>query len=247
MPQISEERSEELKAKAISARRAARRPWQNAHVDRLAREREARVTAREYSKAQRTRTNPYEGVPAGTKRCSRCKEALPLDQFRMAANGHSESRCKPCKVVEVRESKQRKRLKGVTNCEAADAAGQVARLSEMLTGPRINSEQAYDMADAALRRAWLLSGDKQCVSCLEIVPPTAMLPPVAANSYPSHCRTCAGIAYETNHRRVFGPLVGPLLGPRKILMRDGPPITVAEFARRVEARRQGYRVTHFGA
>jgi hypothetical protein len=105
---------------------------------------------------------------------------------------------------------------------------------------RIDSEQGWTMATSELQRLWLQSGYKVCVSCEATVPPTDMQPPGPASFYPGQCRRCAHAAWEASHRATYGPLIGPLSGPRKIAMRDGTRITVADFARRVWEREQPY-------
>lgn len=275
------ERAAELKAQAISARRAARAPWQNAHVDRQDREREARRIAKEYRETQR------EAVNAAGKQCSRCAQTLPLDCFSPAHRDRPTARCKPCVAAVTREryhsdlAKARSRTRnGTPNSErrrmsaerqgmaddrarrqAAELARQqaaerqrkreeqqrkiaerVERLTAQLTGTaageRIASEERWDKAVSELRQLWLQSGDKQCISCKAIVPPTAMLPPGPANFYPGKCRPCVSAEYAARHRQVFGTAPP---GPPLIRLLDGSAITVAELARRVREREQGYK------
>jgi hypothetical protein len=108
----------------------------------------------------------------------------------------------------------------------------------MGTNPRerIANQEGWDMATAELEQLWHQSGHKRCVSCEAMVLPSRMLPPGPGNVYPWHCRSCARIASETSHRRVFGPAVGPLNGPQKIVLKDGSRITLAELARRCRER-----------
>jgi hypothetical protein len=117
------------------------------------------------------------------------------------------------------------------------ATERVAHLTALLMGTspgeRINSEQGWDAATSELRKLWMESGEKECVSCKAVVPPSAMLPPGPANFYPGKCRSCARAEYIESHWRVYGRAPD---GPRLIPMRDGTSITVAELARRHRQR-----------
>ena len=94
------------------------------------------------------------------------------------------------------------------------------------------------MATSELHSLWSQSGDKECVSCKAIVPPSAMLPPISSNFYPGKCRSCARAEYYEHSFRVYGRLSE---GPRLIPMRDGSAIPVAELARRCRERELGGR------
>jgi hypothetical protein len=143
--------------------------------------------------------------------------------------------------VEERSKAAQKRQAKATERQRI-AAERIARLTSILMGThpeeRITSEERWNMATSELQSLWLRSGDKECVSCRTVVPPTAMHPPGPANFYPGKCRSCARMEREESLRRTFGPLIGPLWGPRKIPMKDGTSITVAEFARRVRERKR---------
>ena len=91
MHTISPERAAQLKAEAITARRAARAPWQNAHVDRLAREREARRIAREFRVEQQT----TEG-----RQCRQCGQTLPAAAFELLPSGGLRSICRDCRTAQ---------------------------------------------------------------------------------------------------------------------------------------------------
>ena len=275
MTPTNDEQAALLKAEAISARRRRRTAWQNAHVDRVAREREARETSKVYRQGQRE----AERAAVETKPCTSCKRTLPLDSFHLHKNGSRRPRCKSCRAAEDRKryyskpgradtgkrainpERQRKAAERLLK-EAAErqrkaaerqrkAAERIAHLTSLLMGSNpgqhIASEEGWDVAVSELQSLWLQSGDKECVSCKAVVPPSAMLAPGPGNFYPGQCRPCVRLTRETNHRATFGPLIGPLPGPRKIPMRDGTSITVAEFARRCRERgitRQRDRTDH---
>ena len=239
-----------LKAKAISARRAALPAWQNAHHDRLAREQQARQVAREY------RRRPFRDVPEGHRRCSKCEQVRPLDSFkpRGKAGGARHSHCKPCvnaaararHVVKPRVYKSKptgptpEQLQRKADRQR-EAAERIAHLTSLLMGTnpteRISSEQGWDMTTSELQRLWHQSGDKECVSCNAVVPPSAMLPPGPANFYPGRCRSCAAVQYREVQWIMFGKEPAAPLIP----MLDGSSITIATFARRVREREQSYR------
>ncbi len=234
---------ERLKAESIATRRAQRAPWQNAHADRLHREREARAISREYRATQRDtakRLKPYEGVPEGTKRCSRCREVLPLDLFYVVPSGARKSRCKPCGIIVTRECKLRKRWSGKPTQSQEQAMAQLKQLASRLRGEgdvRITTDEGWDGAMSELQRLWALSGDKTCKGCGESVPPTGMLPPGPANFFPGKCRSCARREFFAHSLRVYGRPTAPRLLP----MRDGTSITLAEFVRRHRERTALYK------
>lgn len=264
MTPTNDEQAAQLKAEAISARRARRAGWQNAHVDRINREREARETAKEYRRSQRE----AEGAAAETKPCSSCKRILPLDSFHLHKNGSRRPRCKSCRSAEDRtryysqpgrsDTGVRKRticperrrraaerlLKETAERERKAAehqrklAERIAYLTSLLMGTdpgqRIASEEGWDVAISELQSLWLQSGDKECVSCKAVVPPTAMRPPGPANFYTGKCNRCASAEYRECSLRVFGSVSVC----RQISLRDGTSITVAEFARRCRERQQ---------
>jgi hypothetical protein len=258
---INDDQAAQLKAEAIAARRAARAAWQNFHVDRINREREARETAREYRQR--------------TKQCSSCSKSLPLDCFSPAFQDRPTARCKPCVAAATREryhrnldrarsrtrnrpayvkrprqtdeqrerraaerqhkTEERKRQQTERQCRAAQRVAQLtALLMGTSPGQRITSEREWDVATTELRRLWVDSGEKECAACKAVVPPSAMHPPGPANFYPGKCRSCAREEYRENQLRVFGRVSQ---GPPKILLRDGTSITIGEFARRHTLRR----------
>jgi hypothetical protein len=260
--------NEALKAEAISARRAARPAWKNAHNDRLARERQARQIAKEYRQSLR---------PEG-KQCKDCGEVKPLDAFEMHPSGTPRATCRDCRAnlkaerrreaasvakaqreaakeaeqAAAREAalaRRRKRedyRKGIRKRPISpdrqrEAAERIAHLTSLLMGTnpteRITSEQGWDMTTSELQRLWHQSGDKECVSCKVVVPPSAMLPPGPANFYPGRCRTCAAAQAREVHWIMFGKEPAAPLIP----MLDGSSITVATLARRVREREQSYR------
>lgn len=261
---------EQLKAAAIAFRRANRAPWQNAHADRVHREREARRVSKEYREAQR--------VAEGTKPCTSCGQALPLDQFSPSFRDRPTARCKPCSAAATRaryhadltkarnrtrnrpvdpererkaaerERRASERLQRLSDDRQRKtderrrlAAERIAQLSALLRGtaegPRISSEEQWDVTTSELHRLWLQTGDKECVSCKAIVPPTAILPPGPANFYPGKCHSCAEADVRENTLKVTGRPCEPALVP----LLDGTSITLAEFARRHREREQGYR------
>lgn len=112
-------------------------------------------------------------------------------------------------------------------------------LSDRHPTEQIATEQSWNAAYAEVDRLWYVSGDRECVACHRRVAPTEMLPPMPGNGRPGMCRPCAAYAEEENHRRTFGPLIGPLPGPTKLRMRDGTWITLGELARRHRARTHG--------
>ena len=247
---ITDERAAQLKAEAITLQRAARPAWRNEHLDRLARERNARRVTREY--------RPAQGEAESTKRCTKCHQTLPLEAFRVRRKtGVREARCNPCLSEEARAAYY-KRI-GQPNSGGArgtisparrrKAVERIARLAAQLngTGPleRINSEDDWHMAASELRKLWLQSGDKECVLCMATVPPTAMLPPGPGNFYTGKCQSCAAKEYrESCLRAGYGEPEGLLT----IHLKDGSTITVSELARRHRQRelertasRQGHR------
>jgi hypothetical protein len=227
-----------------AARRAARPAWHNAHADRVNRELDARRTSREYRKAQRE----AEIAAAGTKHCNGCDRTLPLTAFGTHKRQGHQSRCKPCQSAACRANYHRKLGRTGTGTprgsvspeQRRKASERIAHLTSLLLGTnpneRIDTQEGWDVTTAELQKLWLQAGDKECAACKQTVPPSAMRPPGLANFYPGHCRSCAKVAYEASHRATFGPLVGPLEGPPKMLMRDGSRITVAELARRHRER-----------
>jgi hypothetical protein len=279
------DQAELLKAEAIAARRAARAPWQNAHVDRINREREARRISKEFRQAER------EAEGAARKSCSACGQSLPLDSFSPAFRDRPTARCKACvaaatrdryhrdldkarsrtrnrparterplraserprRTTEEREQRaaERQRIANERARKQAErhreAAERVTQLTALLMGTspgqRITTEQGWDVAASELRRLWLESGDKVCIQCKAVVPPSAMLPPGPANFYPGKCRSCASAESRAHSERVFGPYIGP----RPILLRDGSTITLAEFARRHRERELGRPCNPIGA
>lgn len=124
---------------------------------------------------------------------------------------------------------------------------EVERLSAQLVGldphKRITGEGEWNETVNKLQKLWLQSGDKRCVSCKQTVLPSAMLPPGPANFYPGRCHRCAEAECYENSRRVTGR---DPEGPRRIPMRDGTTITIAELARRHRERERGYRFKRFG-
>ena len=219
MTATNDEHAAQRKAEAIAARRARRPAWRKAHADRINREREARATSREYRRAQ-SEANRGAGKP-----CRLCKQTLPLSAF-----GFGSSRCKPCLAAAARGRYQRKRARSQRNGTTSE---RIAHLTSLLMGTnpdeRISTDEGWNMTQAELDRLWLTSGDKECVSCKAVVPPSALPPPGPANFYPGHCRPCAHAEYRRHSLRVFGtyPEGAPL-----IPMLDGTSITVAELARR---------------
>jgi hypothetical protein len=191
-----------------------------------------------------------------TARCKPCSAAVTRKRYHGdLEKARSRTRNRPVdperqrkaaerqrKAAEDRERKAAERQRKVTERERK-AAERIAHLAALLSGAvvsgqRISSAGGWDMADAELRKLWARSGDKQCVSCNAVVPPSAMLPPGPANFYPGHCRSCATAACNANTLRVTGK---PPPGPRLIPMKDGTAITIAEFACRVRERSLGHR------
>jgi hypothetical protein len=240
---INEDQAEQLKAEAIASRRAARPAWQNAHADRINREREARETAKEYRRAQ------WQAELVAQKQCSSCAQTLPLTSFGIA-RGKPRARCTACHNEVNRRLYYTRQGRSEIGAERGSvsperqrkAAERIAHLTALLMGTspgeRIASEEGWDMATSELQSLWLQSGHKECVFCRAVVPPSAMLPPGPANFYPGHCRKCARQAYETETIRVFGKVSQPRLLP----MRDGTSITLGEFARRHRERGQARRL-----
>lgn len=133
------------------------------------------------------------------------------------------------KVAAKAERKRRK--------VAERAAYLIALLNGTDAGERINDAETWDRVTAELRTLWLKSGDKECVSCKETVPPTAIHPPGPANSYEGQCHSCADASYEANLAR----LGIAREGPRLLRLKDGSTITVAALARRHRERDRGRR------
>lgn len=233
------------KVAAIAARRAARPAWRNAHFDRQARECEARTTAKEYGRAQREAARSE-----GTKHCSGCDRTLPVGDFSRHKRWGLQHRCKPCMAEAARASYHRRLGQSGTGVPRGSispdgqrkAAERIAHLTALLhgtaKGERISSQDGWEATMAELHTLWSQSGDKECVSCKAMVPPSAMLPPGPANFYPGHCRSCARIVSEGSHRAAYGPPIGPLQGPPKLLLRDNSRVTIAELARRCREREQ---------
>lgn len=255
MPDVSLDRDAHLKAEAIATRRARREPWQNAHADRIARDREARRTAQGYRQAQK------EAERTDGKTCAKCGEAKPASEFELRSSGNLRGTCKACK--NARKVERRCQLRGPERearvakkasqqlatraaaqakqerkqaAQQLEAAERIARLTSLLSSKsqdtRITSDQAWEGAVSELQRLWLLSGDKVCLGCGDAVPASAMLPPVPCNFYRGKCRSCARAEYEANQLDVFGHLSGPRLIP----MLDGSSITLGEFVRRHRER-----------
>ena len=101
MHNLSPDRAAQLKAEAVAARRAARAPWQNAHADRMAREREARRVAREA--AQNTE-----------RPCKDCGDLKPPSAFELLPSGSLRGSCRDCrsaqKVDRKREARAARKL-----------------------------------------------------------------------------------------------------------------------------------------
>lgn len=262
MPDLSLDREAQLKAASIAARRARRAPWQNAHCDKLARDREARRLAQEYRQAQR------EAEKLNGKACDKCGETKPPSEYDKLPSGNLRGSCKDCRAMrkadrrhelqdakrDARDSakaveraallaaeaerrrKRATRKRKVTPEQQLQAAERIAHLTSLLKGNhpglQLTSEKGWDVASSELQRLWLQSGDKVCTGCGSTVPPTFMLPPFAANFYPGKCRTCARVEFEEDRLKTFGRLSVPRLIP----MRDGSSITVAELARRHRER-----------
>ena len=203
-------------AQKAAQKRNARAAWKEtpayrAHVERQEREREAREARKAYAREQREAAQRAE---------------------RAAVEAADEAR--------RRKREQRKRgirKRPLTAEKQREVAGEVDRLVSLMLGThpteRINDQSTWEATTTALRKLWLQSGDKVCISCHRVVLPTAMLPPGPGNSYPGKCNSCATAACHENIRRVTGR---PPEGPRPISMRDGSVITIAEFARRVRER-----------
>lgn len=84
--------ADQLKAAAIAFRRANRAPWQNAHTDRLAREREARRVAKEYRRTQRE-------AERDRKQCRECGETKPATAFELLPSGGLRGICRDCRTA----------------------------------------------------------------------------------------------------------------------------------------------------
>jgi hypothetical protein len=118
-------------------------------------------------------------------------------------------------------------------------------LHDRCSTEQITNQQSWDTAERQLKKLWPQSGPKRCTGCLQDVAPDQMHPPTRSNGRPGLCNPCAKMACEADHRRTYGPLIGPLPGPPKIKMRDGTLITLKEFARRVAANPNSQR--HYAA
>lgn len=247
-----------------------RTAWQQAHVDRVKREQEARLRTREQRTAQR------EAELSGGRQCRSCGEVLPLDCFYLFK---PRSPCKACcgdpvasrevappeplasreiappvaetaqtdqvnAPAEMRRRKRRPRRVSPERQRAAEerASYLAALLKGTAPGERINDAETWNSAMAELRKLWHQSGDKQCISCNAIVPPTAMLPPAPGNFYEGQCQSCAKQAFEDNRRAALSAYVRLQEGPR-VHLRDGTSISIRELAVRVMARRYtGHRL-----
>lgn len=260
--------ADQLKAAAIAYRRARRPTWQNAHADRLAREREARRVAKEYRQARREAGQAAEPH----KRCTCCYQSLPLSAYGLK-KGKPRAHCRACDAEKKRASRQTvleltdeqrdkrnadarayyHRRQGRTSTGSPrgsisperrrEVAERILHLTELLMGSsprqRISDQQTWEATASELHRLWLQLGDKQCVSCKATVPPSRILPPGPANFYPGKCRPCAEAEWRENSRRVTGREPA---GPRLIPMKDGTAITIAELARRHRERSRAYRL-----
>jgi len=225
--------------------RAARPAWRNENFDRRERELEARQRRQEYRLASR--------VSANEKQCSRCDQTLPLGSFSLEVTGRPTARCKSCAATVARERYHKKLGRvgrgtargSIDPAKRREAAERIDYLASLLKGldpnQRLTSVGEWDVTTSELQKLWHLSGDKECASCGTVVPSTAMRPPGPANHHTGKCNACAKAASEADHRATYGPLIGPLPGPPKILLRDGTRITVTEFARRVRGREQSRR------
>lgn len=203
-------------AQKAAQKRNARAAWKQtpayrAHVERQQREREAKEARKAYAREQREAAQRAESAAV---------EA----------------------AEEARRRKREQRKRGVrkrplTAERQREIAAEVDRLVSLLMGThptgRINDQTTWEVTTTALRKLWLQSGEKVCISCHRVVAPAAILPPGPGNSYPGKCNSCAEAESRLNSFRVTRR---GSEGPPLIPIRDGTAITVAEFARRVRDR-----------
>lgn len=219
-------RCKKCKSAANAARQRARTAARNAdpevlrarkqHAERVQREREARELARRVAR-------DAARAAAQERTASRIKTGAKL-------KGNRRKAVQPVSAEEL-----------AANRERVDYL--LLLLSDLHPTEQIATEQSWNAAYAEVDRLWYVSGDRECVACLRRVSPDQMLPPMPGNGRPGMCRPCVAHAEEENHRRTFGPLIGPLPGPTKLRMLDGTWITLGELARRHRARTQGRHST----
>jgi colicin import membrane protein len=125
--------------------------WQQ-HLDRKAREAEARRVRREYQQAQREAA--IAALPH--KVCSGCKQSLPLNAYSPKGPGKFNSRCRPChsaKQAAYKRAKQAAWSKEQRELHrAADRAGWYARQGRVgETGRSLEERRAAQAAAKAAR------------------------------------------------------------------------------------------------
>lgn len=198
-----------------------------------------------------------------TKHCPACNQHLPLDAFSLNQHGNPRRQCRPCrsaiesaryatkanrpawKVDHIeRQKREREARRAAREYRRREMLARIDELAPLVSGASeggpINDEEGREAVMSELQKLWLQSGDKQCAACGELVSPASMLPPGPANFYPDHCRPCARQAHEQHSLAVFGTLPEP----RRLPLRDGTTITLAELAsrhREREAERRALR------
>ncbi|GEM_PF-5728384 len=215
-------RCKKCKSAANAGRQRARTAARNAdpevlrarqqHAERVKREREARELARAVAREAAR-------AEAQARATSRVKTGAKL-------KGNRRKAVQPVSPEEL-----------AANRERVDYL--LLLLSDRHPTEQIATEQSWNAAYSEVDRLWYVSGDRECVACHRRVSPHQMLPPMPGNGRPGMCRPCAAYAEEENHRRTFGPLIGPLQSRRKLRMLDGSWITLGELARRHRARTRG--------
>lgn len=213
---------------SVARRQQARAAWKEtpaykAHLERKQREREAREAAKEYARAQR------EAEREATWQAER-------EVARAADAARRRKRADRKRGIGLRPPSPERRQ---------EIAARVEHLVALLNGckqrERIATDEGWESVSSELQKLWLQSGEKECVSCRQMVPPERMLPPGPGNSHPGYCRSCAAEAYERYRKDTFGPLPGG----RRIPMRDGTTISIGELAHRHRERAATYRLTRF--
>ena len=218
------------------ARRAAWKetPHYREHLARKQRERDARALASECHRAEQGRLRAAES--AARKDAERAAKSAATAERRAKAKAAADRRA------------TRRALEEAGGPEAA--AARVVYLAAILAGAttkeRLETDAGWEATMTELQRLWLVSGDKTCARCKGTFPPEQVLAPSPGVSYPGHSRQSPRREYEGHLRETFGPLIGPLPGPRRLPMRDGTYITIAELGRRHREWQAGYRIKRLG-
>lgn len=204
MSAVKDALHEQRKARAIAARRAGMPPHLRQHLERRDREREAKSIAKQYRDAERG---------SGVRTCSKCSITQPLSNYPRMPSGNPHATCRTCRTAATREAKRRSRqgLPSALAVRRGASSADLKRLHHLAsalagTNPheRIDNEEGWTNAMNELKRLWTVSGDKECVSCNQTVPASAMIPPGPGNFYPGRCNSCAREAYRKGHLRAYG-------------------------------------------